>query len=147
MHGIAVRPDQDELLAWINEFVETIKANGELNAIHQKWLGSDCPNCPRSICQVLTGLEAQARQPKRAAFAARRFHPTRSRRGAPDGQGLRHHADHAVPHVRTPEIMIRMEGVHKWYGEFHVLKNIDLDVAHAASGSSSAAPRAPANRR
>ncbi len=24
---------------------------------------------------------------------------------------------------------VQMQGVHKWYGEFHVLKNIDLDVA------------------
>jgi general L-amino acid transport system ATP-binding protein len=24
--------------------------------------------------------------------------------------------------------MIRMEGVHKWYGQFHVLKNINLTV-------------------
>jgi polar amino acid transport system ATP-binding protein len=36
--------------------------------------------------------------------------------------------DHAVPHVMTPEIMIRMEGVQKWYGKFQVLKNINLDV-------------------
>ena len=26
------------------------------------------------------------------------------------------------------EVMIRMEGVHKWYGQFHVLKNINLTV-------------------
>jgi hypothetical protein len=26
------------------------------------------------------------------------------------------------------EGMIRMEGVHKWYGEFHVLKDINLNV-------------------
>ena len=25
-------------------------------------------------------------------------------------------------------VVIRMEGVHKWYGDFHVLKNIDLEV-------------------
>lgn len=24
--------------------------------------------------------------------------------------------------------MIMMEGVHKWYGQFHVLKDINLDV-------------------
>ncbi len=28
----------------------------------------------------------------------------------------------------SEEVMIRMEGVHKWYGQFHVLKNIDLVV-------------------
>ncbi len=26
------------------------------------------------------------------------------------------------------EIMIQMIDVHKWYGQFHVLKNIDLTV-------------------
>ncbi|MEG5267202.1 ATP-binding cassette domain-containing protein, partial [Pseudomonas sp. JDS28PS106] len=26
------------------------------------------------------------------------------------------------------EGMIRMEGVHKWYGQFHVLKDINLNV-------------------
>jgi general L-amino acid transport system ATP-binding protein len=26
------------------------------------------------------------------------------------------------------EVMIRMDGVHKWYGQFHVLKNINLTV-------------------
>jgi general L-amino acid transport system ATP-binding protein len=26
------------------------------------------------------------------------------------------------------DVMIRMEGVHKWYGQFHVLKNINLTV-------------------
>jgi general L-amino acid transport system ATP-binding protein len=26
------------------------------------------------------------------------------------------------------DVMIRMEGVHKWYGQFHALKNIDLTV-------------------
>jgi general L-amino acid transport system ATP-binding protein len=26
------------------------------------------------------------------------------------------------------EVMVRMEGVHKWYGQFHVLKNINLTV-------------------
>ncbi|MDF2766606.1 MAG: transporter ATP-binding protein, partial [Rhodospirillales bacterium] len=26
------------------------------------------------------------------------------------------------------EVMIQMVGVHKWYGQFHVLKDIDLTV-------------------
>jgi general L-amino acid transport system ATP-binding protein len=30
--------------------------------------------------------------------------------------------------VRSTEVMIHMEGVHKWFGQFHVLKDIDLDV-------------------
>ena len=29
-----------------------------------------------------------------------------------------------------PEPIIQMHGVNKWYGDFHVLKDIDLDVAH-----------------
>ena len=28
----------------------------------------------------------------------------------------------------TDDVMIEMRGVHKWYGQFHVLKNIDLQV-------------------
>jgi polar amino acid transport system substrate-binding protein len=46
-NAVALRKDQDELLAWVNKFIETIKANGELNAIHQKWLGSDLPELPK----------------------------------------------------------------------------------------------------
>ena len=28
----------------------------------------------------------------------------------------------------SDEVMISMEGVHKWYGQFHVLKDINLSV-------------------
>ena len=49
------------------------------------------------------------------------------------------------PDVGSDRAMIRMEAVHKWYGEFHALKNIDLGV-DKASASSSAAPRARGNR-
>src|SRR5699024_6928891 len=38
--GIAVRPDDDELRAYLNKFVAKIKANGELDSIHEKWLNS-----------------------------------------------------------------------------------------------------------
>ena len=31
-------------------------------------------------------------------------------------------------HLLGEDVMIRMEGVNKWYGEFHVLKDIDLAV-------------------
>jgi general L-amino acid transport system ATP-binding protein len=36
----------------------------------------------------------------------------------------------AAPSTMTvgKEVMVRMEGVHKWYGQFHVLKNINLTV-------------------
>jgi ABC-type polar amino acid transport system ATPase subunit len=36
--------------------------------------------------------------------------------------------DHAVPHLVTQEMIIRMEGVQKWYGDFQALKDIDLEV-------------------
>src|SRR6202008_1474613 len=35
--------------------------------------------------------------------------------------------DHPAPNV-SDEIMIQMQGVHKWYGQFHVLKDINLTV-------------------
>jgi general L-amino acid transport system ATP-binding protein len=35
----------------------------------------------------------------------------------------------AAPRLQvSSDIMIRMDGVHKWYGQFHVLKNINLTV-------------------
>jgi general L-amino acid transport system ATP-binding protein len=35
----------------------------------------------------------------------------------------------AAPQMQISEdVMIRMDGVHKWYGQFHVLKNINLTV-------------------
>jgi len=43
VQGIALRQGQDELLKWVNDFITTVKGNGELNAIHQKWLGTDMP--------------------------------------------------------------------------------------------------------
>ncbi len=43
VQGISMRLDQDNLRVWVNGFIDTVKANGELNAIHQKWLGVDLP--------------------------------------------------------------------------------------------------------
>jgi polar amino acid transport system substrate-binding protein len=43
VQGIAMRQGQDDLLKWVNGFVAKIKADGSLNAIHKKWLGSDLP--------------------------------------------------------------------------------------------------------
>jgi ABC-type polar amino acid transport system ATPase subunit len=37
--------------------------------------------------------------------------------------------DHSVPHLATPETIISMQGIGKWYGQFQVLKDINLDVA------------------
>ena len=35
----------------------------------------------------------------------------------------------AVPAMQiSDEVMIHMDAVHKWYGQFHVLKNINLTV-------------------
>jgi len=44
VQGIAVRKGSTELLAAINAFVEKVKANGELNKIHEKWLGAPLPD-------------------------------------------------------------------------------------------------------
>lgn len=36
--------------------------------------------------------------------------------------------DSATASDRSPEVCVQLNGVHKWYGEFHVLKNINLEV-------------------
>ena len=41
--GVAMRPDQAELLKTVNDFVAKNTANGELNNLYQKWLGTDLP--------------------------------------------------------------------------------------------------------
>jgi polar amino acid transport system substrate-binding protein len=44
VQGIAVRKGSSELLTAVNAFVEKVKADGELNTIHEKWLGSPLPD-------------------------------------------------------------------------------------------------------
>ncbi|GGG09955.1 MULTISPECIES: transporter substrate-binding domain-containing protein [Rhizobiaceae] len=44
VQGIAVRKGSAELLTAVNAFVEKAKADGELNKIHEKWLGSPLPD-------------------------------------------------------------------------------------------------------
>src|SRR5690606_30647175 len=44
VQGIAVRKGSTELLNFINQFIDKVKADGELNAIHEKWLGSPLPD-------------------------------------------------------------------------------------------------------
>jgi polar amino acid transport system substrate-binding protein len=44
VQGIVVRPKSEQLLAWVNNFVKGVKANGELNKIHEKWLGQPLPD-------------------------------------------------------------------------------------------------------
>lgn len=44
VQGIAVKPGEDELLARVNEFVKKAAESGELDKIHQKWLGEKMPD-------------------------------------------------------------------------------------------------------
>lgn len=44
VQGIAVRPGSKELLDFVNAFVKKVKADGELNTIHEKWLGAPLPD-------------------------------------------------------------------------------------------------------
>ena len=46
--GIAMRPGQAELKKTLDDFVARNKANGELNKLYQKWLGTDFPAMPNS---------------------------------------------------------------------------------------------------
>jgi len=41
--GVAMRPGQTELEKAVNEFIEKNKANGELDKLYQKWLGTKLP--------------------------------------------------------------------------------------------------------
>jgi len=43
VQGIAVKPGEQKLLGRVNEFIEKIKANGELDKVNQKWLGEPMP--------------------------------------------------------------------------------------------------------
>jgi polar amino acid transport system substrate-binding protein len=41
--GVAMRPGQAQLEKAVNDFIDRNKANGELNKLYQKWLGTDLP--------------------------------------------------------------------------------------------------------
>jgi polar amino acid transport system substrate-binding protein len=43
VHGIALKPGQDALMAAVNEWIAKAKASGELNATFKKWLNTDLP--------------------------------------------------------------------------------------------------------
>jgi polar amino acid transport system substrate-binding protein len=45
-NGITLRRGQNDLLQWVNTFIYFIKNNGELDAIHQKWLNAPLPELP-----------------------------------------------------------------------------------------------------
>lgn len=47
VQGIAVRKGSAELLEFVNGFIDKVKADGRLNAIHEKWLGSPLPDFVR----------------------------------------------------------------------------------------------------
>jgi polar amino acid transport system substrate-binding protein len=42
--GVAMRPGQADLQKAIDAFIDKNKANGELNKLYQKWLGTDIPS-------------------------------------------------------------------------------------------------------
>lgn len=41
--GVALRPAQAELEKAVNDFIDRNKANGELNKLYEKWLGTKLP--------------------------------------------------------------------------------------------------------
>lgn len=47
--GIAVRPGQKEFTAWVNDFMSRHAKDGTLNALYQKWFGTDFPKMPASM--------------------------------------------------------------------------------------------------
>lgn len=47
--GIAMRLDDKAMLDYVNAFVDSIKADGKLNAISRKWLLSDLPEFPAKM--------------------------------------------------------------------------------------------------
>jgi polar amino acid transport system substrate-binding protein len=47
--GVAMRPGQKELNAWLNTFIEKAQKDGELEALNQKWLGQPLPELPTSL--------------------------------------------------------------------------------------------------
>lgn len=48
-NGLCVRLGQKDLNTWINAFIDRNMANGKLNAINKKWLGTDLPTMPTSL--------------------------------------------------------------------------------------------------
>jgi polar amino acid transport system substrate-binding protein len=45
-NGITLRRNQTELHQWVNTFIYFVKNNGELDAIHRKWLNAPLPELP-----------------------------------------------------------------------------------------------------
>jgi polar amino acid transport system substrate-binding protein len=51
-NGLASRLGQKEFNAWLNAFIDRNLANGKLDAINQKWIGSKLPALPEEIAGV-----------------------------------------------------------------------------------------------
>ena len=47
--GIAMKPGQKQLNEWLNNFIEQVKASGELDAISKKWIDQPLPQFPASV--------------------------------------------------------------------------------------------------
>jgi polar amino acid transport system substrate-binding protein len=47
--GVATKPGQKDLNAWLNTFIDEIKASGELAAINKKWIGQPLPDFPAKV--------------------------------------------------------------------------------------------------
>jgi polar amino acid transport system substrate-binding protein len=45
-NGIAVRRGDGDLLRWINTWLFTVKNNGELSKVYEKWMGTPLPDLP-----------------------------------------------------------------------------------------------------
>jgi polar amino acid transport system substrate-binding protein len=47
--GVAMRPGQKALNEWVNQFIDEATANGQLNALSQKWTKLDLPELPARL--------------------------------------------------------------------------------------------------
>lgn len=51
-NGISVRPGQKQYVEELNGFVDEIRANGQLDAIYQRWLGDKAPDFPAALPDI-----------------------------------------------------------------------------------------------
>lgn len=51
-NGISVRPGQKQYVEELNAFIDEIRANGELKAIYERWLGQQAPDFPDSLPDI-----------------------------------------------------------------------------------------------
>ena len=62
MQGIAVHSESDELTIYLDDFLSRVKENGELNAIHEKWLGAPLPDFVVTASSAQEALDHYADQ-------------------------------------------------------------------------------------